>query len=210
MEEPEFYLTCRHGNLGSNVNFHNANGSGYGTDLNKLHVYTLAEAQRSLDQDIKSIPLLKSAVDAKAKVAIDHQYLANTVERDPSDQYLIQVSGQWDGNDIQFIAKGSRSFDYSQAKVFSSAEARKFMDGYSNYVLWPKTYMDTLTRRTFRVEDINVRTMVTGTGIKYKKPRKPRPTTGKTRGHCAKCSHIFWDFNPYEEFCSTQCANDFI
>jgi hypothetical protein len=55
-----------------------------------------------------------------------------------------------------------------------------------------------IARPTFQSKNINMKTMVREPGIKYKKPRPKKMTTGKTRGNCPECGQITWDYNPYE------------
>jgi len=96
-----FYLKSRHGNTGYNVMFHNKNGAGYGTNLDNLHVFSKEEAQRELNHDIDSLPLLKSEVDKLAIRAVDMQYLyVDKALISEDDLYVIQVTGKYNGNDI--------------------------------------------------------------------------------------------------------------
>lgn len=203
MSEQLFYLVSRHGGVGTNVMFHNLNGAGYGTNLNDLHVFTLEEAQKQLVHNIRSLPLLKSQVDALAIKAVDHQYLDESkCGLDIKDNYVIQITGCWNGNDIAFAVMGGKTYDYSKAAIFSIADAKAVSR--ANTIIWPKSYLDSICRSTFQEDNINIRKMVTGAGIKYKKPRKPRMTSGKSRGNCPVCGQITWDFNPYENaYCNS-------
>ena len=190
-----FYLRSRHGNTGTNLLFHNKNGVGYGTDLDGLETYTLEEAQKELDHDIANLPLLKSEVDKASILAVDCQYIKPDDDViDPNDQYIVQKKMLWNGNDIAFVVMGGHTFNYGEAHVFSSSGAL-FSD---DYHVWSKSYLDTLCRRTFQEENINTRKMITGPGLKYKKPRKKKQTTGKVRWNCPSCGKINWQFNPYD------------
>jgi len=192
-----FYLRSRHGDCGDNVMFHNKNGHGYGTDLDKLHVFSLKEAQKQLDWDIGNLPLLKSAVDNASIRAINHQYLdKNENKKYEGDEYIVQIKGFHNGNDIAFIVLGGKTFNYSEATILSKIETGSFPDS-THFIIWNKLYLDTLSRRTFQPENINTRKMITSPGIKYKKPRN-RETTGKVRWNCHCCGKINWQFNPYD------------
>ena len=194
----EFYLRSRHGNCGTNLMFHNKNGAGYGSDLDNLETYSLEDAQKELNHGIANLPLLKSAVDELSIKAVDCQYIKNEDNHtDPNDQYVVQVKGLWDGNDIAFMVIGY-TFNYSEAHVFSYSDAVRRCEGHEKFHSWSKYYLDTLCRRTFQEENINTRKMITGPGLKYKKPRKQRPTTGKERWNCPSCGKINWQFNPYD------------
>ena len=191
-----FYLTSRHGNCGSNVMFHNKNGSGYGTDLDNLELFTIEDAQIESDHDIKSLPLLKSEVDKLAVMHVDMQHLDKIEnEKHCLNKFILVVSGKYDGNDIAFATPFGYTFDLCLASSVSLKQAKEL--ALSNHEIWSLDYLTTIARRTFQAENINTRKMITGAGIKYKKPRKPRPTTGKTRWNCPGCGKIHWQFNPY-------------
>ena len=111
MNNEIFYLTSRHGDTGSNVMFHNKGGAGYGTNLDNLRLYSLKDAQEQLGYDIKSLPLLKSEVDKASILAVDCQHLKEeTTPVDPNNQYVIQITRQWNGNDIAFAVMGGITF----------------------------------------------------------------------------------------------------
>lgn len=42
-----FYMLCTRETVGSNASFHCHNGNGYSSNIDRAHVYTLEEAQRS-------------------------------------------------------------------------------------------------------------------------------------------------------------------
>jgi len=195
--EKLFYLTSRHGNCGDNVMFHNKNGAGYGTDLDGLRLYTIEKAQEELNHDIRSLPLLKSAVDAVSITAVDCQYIDNKLTvHDQNDEYVVQIKQLWNGNDIAFAVMGGHTFDYGKASVLSLDDAQSISGADTN--IWAKSYLDKICRRTFQEQNINTRKMITCPGIKYKKPRKPRPTSGKERWNCPSCGRISWQYNPYD------------
>ena len=194
--EKLFYLRSRHGNCGTNLMFHNNGGAGYGTDLDNLHLFTLDEAQNELNHDIGSLPLLKSEVDKLSIKAVDHQHLKELPQADPNDNYVIQIKGFWNGNDIAFMVMGGKTFNYDEAHVFTRTQATNIVK--DDDVIWSKTYLDIICRRTFQEENISTRKMITGAGIKYKKPRKKKATSGKTCWNCPGCGKINWQHNPYD------------
>jgi len=92
MESEEYFLTSRHGNLGTTVVFHNANEQGYGTDLNKLNVYSKGEAQKHHDNYGRdSLPILVSKAMEKCTRRVDMQYLdiAKGAPRDESTLCVV-------------------------------------------------------------------------------------------------------------------------
>jgi hypothetical protein len=192
-----FYKTCRHGNVGSNVMFHNKDEFGYGTNLKNLEVYTKEEAQEYMDRQDGSLMLLKSEVDKLAVKHVDMQYLDET-KGGPSklnDLCVVQINGNYDGNDIKFCGELGSTFDLSKARVISHQEALLFVrDGMT---IWSASYLESISRYTFQAGNINKRKMITAGGVRYRTPRASR-TTGKARGNCPTCGKITWDFNPYE------------
>lgn len=197
--EPLFYLTSRHGDTGNNVMFHNTGGCGYGTDLDNLRLYSLEDAQKETGYDINSLPLLKSAVDAVSIKAVDCQYLDEEVNgNDLNNEYVIQVQKMWNGNDIAFMVMGGTTFNYNKAHIFDFLTGDDLSMRDNRYKLWSKSYLDSISRRTFQRENINTRKMITGPGIKYKKPRKKKESSGKVRWNCPCCGKISWQFNPYD------------
>lgn len=197
--EKLFYLRSRHGNCGTNLMFHCKNGQGYTTDLSKLELFTLEKAQKELGYDIKSLPLLASAVDELSINAIDHQHLKKNLNlTDKNNEYIVQVVGFYNGNDIRTVPMIGEeiNFNYSISKVFSLDDALSHPD--LRGVIWSKSYLDTLQRKTFQEENLSTRKMITGPGIKYKKPRKKKPDSGMVRWNCPCCGKISWQYNPYD------------
>jgi len=194
-----FYLTSRHGDCGSNVMFHNTGGCGYGTNLDNLRLYSLKDAQKELGFDINSLPLLKSEVDKASIRAVDMQHLKELPAHvDPNNQYVIQITREYNGNDIAFAVTGGMTFNYNNAISMNLVAAENVCANITNGQIWSKTYLNSLARRTFQRENINTRKMITGPGIKYKKPRKKKESSGKTRWNCPCCGKLSWQFNPYD------------
>ena len=193
-----FYKTCRHGNCGSNVTFHNKDeyGYGYGTDLKGLETYTFEQAQKQMDYQDGSLLLLKSEVDKLAVKHVDMQYL-DIKKGAPSkldDECIIQINGEYDGNDIHFYAEIGTTFDLSKAKVIPLQVALSYKKGYMT--IWSKSYLESISRDTFQAHNINKRKMITAGGIKYRTPR-PSRAMGKSRGNCPTCGKLTWDYDPH-------------
>ena len=129
-----FYKTCRHGNCGSNVTFHNKDECGYGTNLKNLETYTLEQAQKQMDYQDGSLLLLKSEVDKFAVKHVDMQCLDSTkgTPANLDDECVVVVNGVYDGNDIQFNSDDGVTFDLSKAKVISLQLALAFMNQYKS------------------------------------------------------------------------------
>lgn len=193
-----FYLQDSRSCTGNNVMFWRTGGCGYGTNLDELEVYTLSEAQHQHSERESDVPLLKSLVDEKSILAVDCQCLPAPFTVDDNDEYVIQRTGFWNGNDILFLGRLGRSYNYKDAKVFSRGEADAFWHDRDMYSVFSKTSIDNISRRTFQACNIDKRKMITKPGIKLVKPKRARPTTGKTRGNCPECGKLTWSYNPYE------------
>jgi hypothetical protein len=202
-----FYLQDSRSNLGSNVVFWHIDGCGYGTNLNNLEVYTLADAQSHHNRRNSDVPLLKSLVDELSVSAVDHQALSDAGTEDKNDEYVIQRKGRWNGNDISFVCRYGETYDYSKAEVLSKGEAEQIFTDSETHAIFSKASIDKVARRTFQVDNIDKKAMIKQAGIKLVKPKRSRPTAGKTRGNCPTCGKITWDYNPYENACcSSYCA----
>jgi ketosteroid isomerase-like protein len=205
MSEPLFYMQDSRTNCGSNAMFWGAKG-GYATNLDALEVFTLEDAQRQHNARESDVPLLKSAVDALSIAAVDFQYLPDAVALVWHDgEYVIQKKGLFNGNDIAFIRMGGHTFNYAEAQVFSQGDVVKLHKDLGGIDVLEKSAVDNVARRTFQVENINKRKMISGAGIKFHKPKRVRPTTGKTRGNCLCCGKIVWSYNPYEAPYCAEC-----
>lgn len=200
-----FYKTCRHGNCGSNVMFHNKDELGYGTDLKKLEVYNLETAQREQDYNDGSWLLAKDEVDKLAVKHVDMQYLdvEKGKPKNMDDLCVVQNNGVYDGNDIQMISALGVTFDLSKAHFVPYEFALNNIN--SNQTIWLKSYLESISRDTFQSYNINKRRMMTKYGLRYRTPR-PNISSGKTRGNCPNCGKITWSFNPYEsDYCNDIC-----
>jgi len=190
-----FYMRDSRGNVGDNAMFWNIGGAGYGTNLGKLEVYSLKEAQTCHNNRPSDVPLLKSEVDRLSIAAVDCQYLpAESPATDAQLAYVIQIPGKWNGNDVKFIGRHGDTYNYERAGVFSLIEVDENFRDEALYSIYLKDDLDKIRRRTFQARNIDVKNMITGPGIKLIKPKRVRPTTGKTRGNCPVCGKITWDY----------------
>lgn len=200
MNDPLFYMQDTRSPCGSNVMFWRKGGKGYGTNLNELETYNLQDAQAQYDRRDSDVPLLKSLVDELSILAVDHQYLPHSIHAKDliigGGEYVVQVKGNWNGNDILFIGDESNSYNYSEAKVLSSDQAKCFSDR-ELFSIFIKKEIDKIARHTFQICNINKNTMIKKAGIKIRKPKRVRQTTGKYRGNCPVCGKLTWDFDPH-------------
>jgi hypothetical protein len=181
--------------------FHAIGGAGYVSDLNKAEVLSFNDAQKWINYNDGNIPLLKSLVDALSIKRVDHQYLDSS-EADKCDKskgWVKQIPDVWNGNDIQFVSEGGKTFNYSEAKVVEFGSG-----GY----YWPVSYIDTVARSILKDSDVNERKMITVPGIR--KPRKKRMKSSRVRWNCPCCGKINWQYNPYDfDGCSDVLCNEY-
>jgi hypothetical protein len=199
MAGKEFYLTSKHGCVGSCVMFHAIGGAGYVSDLSKAEVIGFDEAQKWMNYRDGNTPLLKTLVDSLAVRRVDCQYVdvEEMQKFDGSMGYVKVISNRWDGNDILFNSENGETFNYSEAFVYGSMKA--------GHPYYPVSYLETISRKILRTSDVNERKMVTSAGIR--KPKKKRPKSDRVRFNCPFCGKISWQFNPYDfEGCSDRCC----
>ena len=156
-----------------------------------------------MDYQDGSLLLLKSEVDKLAVKHVDMQYLDSKkgVPVDLDDECIVQVNGEYDGNDIQFYAEFGVTFDLSKAKSASLQLALSY--GHESRTIWLKSYLESRSRDTFQAGNINKRKMITAGGIKYRTPR-PSRAMGKSRGNCPNCGKLTWDYDPHiNAYCKT-------
>lgn len=205
-----FYLRDTRGNTGSSCMFWAENGNGYTTNLDKAHVYTLEEAQRYINNRHTDVPLSKESVDTVATVRVDHQYLDDCMAglATDCDQYVIHCSiGDFDGNDVYWKAQKGSTVNLSDALILTAEEVKHALwnDAVAFYRL---EYVQSISRRTLQVKNINERRMVTSAGIRKPKCKRDRPTTGRTRGNCPQCGKVTWGFIPHETYTCAEAAGE--
>lgn len=196
MENQEYFLTSRHGNLGSTVVFHNKNEQGYGTDLSKLNTYSKEEAQKHHDNyGRSSLPILVTKAMNKCTRRVDMQYLdvAEGAPRSAVTLCAVSVAGDYDGNDIRFIKKGGGyTFNLDDAELCQLSMLKGLGD---KSVIWSFQYLNTKHRLTLQVKNINTRSMCRG--VKLERIKK-YSDSGLNRWNCPACGKISWQYNPYD------------
>lgn len=122
-----------------------------------------------------------------------------------SEKYFyVQDSRSYVGNDVLWWAlAGGYTTNLLKAEVFTFDRARRIHLSRNTDIPWLKSYIDDKTRPAVDMQYIRREDGLKGTGLKIIKPKKKRPTTGKTRGNCPTCGKITWDYNPHENaYCS--------
>lgn len=205
-----FYLRDTRSNVGSTCMFWAKDGNGYTSNLDKAHVYTLEEAQRDFNSRHTDVPLSKELVDAVATVRVDHQYLDDCMAglATGCDQYVIHCNiGDFDGNDVYWKAQKGSTVNLSDALILTAEEVKHALwnDAVAFYRL---EYVQSISRRTMQVNNVNERRMITAAGIRKPKRKRERPTSGRTRGNCYLCGKVTWGFSPYEAYTCAEAANE--
>ncbi|WP_278384328.1 hypothetical protein [Alteromonas mediterranea] len=207
----EYFLTSRHGGVGSTAMFHNKDEKGYGSDLRNLETYSAEKAQKYHDQyGRESLPLLAAKVLASSTKRVDHQYINfNEGMAIPGQLCVVTNPRDYDGNDIFFRAKASHQMHWTpnldEALVYKFEELPNLG---STLMPWSLAYMTTKARPTFQLKNINTRSMCRG--VKLKKKYTPS-NSNKVRWNCPACGKISWQYNPYDfEGCSDINCSEWI
>lgn len=193
-----FYLVSLRDTVGSNTAFHSHHGRGYSTDQRNARVYTREEAQRAWNTGREfDLPVDADAVDRHLVFHVDHQFVpGKTILSESATKYVGFVNGQWDGNDLFWLADAGTTTDFSLARVFDSPQADR-----PDVVWLPHHIPDAAKRPTFSVERIDRRKMTQGAGLlmpAWLKRQNRRQSMGLTRWNCPGCGRISWQQNPYD------------
>lgn len=222
----EFYLQDSRGYVGTNISWWQEGGNGYTTDLRKAHKYSKDEAIRSHNSRSTDIPWSKSYIDTRTHPAVDMQYikrevallvpalqgdyLGDTLPENISDEFYLQDSRDYVGNDVLWrVSEGfAVSNDISRARVFSRDAVRRIAFGKSDRrilnerisdILWPKAYIDAKTRPAVDRHHVKIDEALLGTGIVLQKPGKVRPDQYR----CYNCNR----FMSAKQMWSGECPN---
>ncbi|HBN6266188.1 TPA: hypothetical protein L3N15_004169 [Vibrio parahaemolyticus] len=218
-----FYKT--NGSIGGSttVLFWGKKSCGYTSNIDEAEIYSLEQMQEEVDKgwfrNDFEIPLSVPLVNELAQWRVDSQLInlkASSYPHcvDPNGEYVAVKKNAWSGNDLAFSSSDleGRSYNYSEATVFSENDAKKHTkpDVDNGWWIIPKYLTDEIARRTFQATNINRRAMISGAGIVgLKKKPVRKPSSGKTRMNCPACGRINWQYNPYDfEGCSNQSCDE--
>lgn len=117
MSDP-FYMMCLRDTVGNNAAFHCYKCNGYSSDIDRAHVYTRSEAQKSweLGREIDQ-PVCVDSVAALAVWHVDCQLIPSATVIDPDcTDYVAFKKDAWNGNDVYWLkTAGLPTDDFSKA-----------------------------------------------------------------------------------------------
>jgi hypothetical protein len=122
-----------------------------------------------------------------------------------SDQFYLQDSRSYVGNDMLFWAKDGKGYttDMRLAHVYTKAEAVARHESRLTDIPWPKEYIDARTRPAVDMQHVKRAEALADTGIELRKPPPQRPDTI----NCTGCGRFMGGTQRYLENCPN-CETD--
>lgn len=123
----------------------------------------------------------------------------------PADEFYLQDSRSYVGNDMMFWAKDGKGYttDMRLAEVFTKDEAQKRHNHRASDIPWPKAYIDARTRPAVDMQYVKRAEALAGTGIELALVRPKRPDTI----NCAGCGRFIGGIGRYLGDCK-HCGAD--
>jgi hypothetical protein len=122
-----------------------------------------------------------------------------------SDQFYLQDSRSYVGNDMLFWAKDGKGYttDMRLAEVYTKDEAVSQHRIRETDIPWPKEYIDARTRPAVDMQYVKRDEALAGTGIELTKPRPKKPDVM----NCVGCGRFIGGTQRYLENCPN-CETD--
>lgn len=122
----------------------------------------------------------------------------------PADEFYLQDSRNYVGNDMMFWAKGGGyTTDMRKAQVYTKAVAVRLHQMRETDIPWPKEYIDARTRPAVDMQYVKRADALAGTGIELRKPPRKQPDTT----NCAGCGRFIGGTERYLGDCK-HCGAD--
>lgn len=123
----------------------------------------------------------------------------------PADQYYLQDSRSYVGNDVLWWGLGGNGYvtDVRKAQCYSKDDAVAMHRARSTDIPWPKAYIEDKTRPAVDMQYIKQADALAGTGIVLLKPEK----MGKVPMRCVGCGRLMSDSQVWSGACS-HCGAD--
>jgi hypothetical protein len=114
-----------------------------------------------------------------------------------SDEFYLQDSRSYVGNDMLFWAKGGNGYttDISKAEVYTKTRAVAQHQSRISDIPWPKAYIDAKTRPAVDMQYVSKKEALDGTGIEIIKPTKYRRPVER----CERCGCFISQEQVYTE-----------
>ncbi len=147
----DYVLRDTRSNCGTNIMFWAAKGS-YTTDILQAERFTKEEALSQNQCRNTDEPLLFDRLLEVANSRVDMQHLnTKTAKRYSVVNMVIQVAGDYDGNDILFASDlvGGTTYNFQDAVVISGeGSMTQLTELPYHYRLWPMPYLRDIARKT--------------------------------------------------------------
>ena len=121
------------------------------------------------------------------------------------DQFYLQDSRSYCGNDVMWWAKDGKGYtaDLSKACIYTKDEAVRQHKERETDIPWPKSYIDQKTRPAVDMQYISRSEALAGTGIVLIKPQRTKKETYRCNG----CQRFMTAKQYYGDDCE-QCGTN--
>lgn len=181
MKDKVFVLRDTRSNTGSNATFWK-DGGGYTTNLLEAELFTRERAQSQHSCRETDIPLHIDDLMKLSRERVDLQYLPEPSTTGKA--FVLQVSGEYDGNDIVFVAEHGNTFDFNEARIFTRDDAMGYCTINSGCVPFSYEAISALTRRSLALTQSQENALFDTYGFVR---REPEPAPAKPRYNCCEC-----------------------
>lgn len=206
-----FYLQDSRSCVGDRMMFWAKDGAGYTTDLGAAQRFTTSQAMRRNQTRDTDIPWPVTYIEARHQVSVDHQDISQQDAAPwlvPGASCAIQVTGQWNGNDVLWSGWGSeRTYDFRYSWKAPLAKAQEELadeDG-ARRVIWPLEYLHSKTRRVCPISAVR-RQAIARAGITLAKP--PRHKHRPDVYNCAGCGRYVSGIGRFDHDCRNCGTNN--
>lgn len=112
-----------------------------------------------------------------------------------ADEYYLQDSRSYVGNDVLWWAKDGRGYttDLNKAHIYTKERAQAQHNERESDIPWPRNYIDGKIRPAVDMQYINREEALRGTGIIINKPQKPKTKLE----HCHACGSFLSESQYY-------------
>lgn len=197
----QYLLQDSRGCTGNNMMFWALDGNGYTTNLDKSEPYSRETALRQNDSRETDIPWPLEYLRRHARPVVDVQYVRREEAfAKESEEFFIQVTGDFNGNDMLWVQETGYGEDLSRARIFRKDELYHLAEG---RVAWPVEYIRGKIRYSVSRKAVSLKEAYAGDNIQLKMPAKPK----KEVYRCEGCKRYMTLRNYYSGPCA-HCKTD--